>query len=112
MSVTHKSRPIYDVLALNSARHTAHVSSVSDEQPFRNFDLRNVTSEVRPLPVGITISLRLANTLWGDREFAKVRSAEASPTMRVRQLGRQRKDNIQMHITSLALSVARTVNYW
>jgi len=112
MPVAHKSRPIYDVLTLHSVRHTAYIWGVSDEQPFENFDLRKVTSEIRRLPVEVTIYVSLANTLWCDRELAKFPSAEVSPSMRARQLGRQCKDNIKLHITSLALSVTKTVNCW
>jgi hypothetical protein len=89
-----------------------YILRVSNEQPLKNFDLRNVTSEVRLLPVEVTMYVISANALQGDKEFAKVISAEVSSKMQARQLGRQCKDNINMHITGIALSVVKTVNCW
>ena len=57
-----------------STRRTFRV--FSDEQPFKNFDLRNMTSEFRLLPVVITITVCGAS--GNSRKF---RLAESSPTM-------------------------------
>ena len=57
-SVTpHKSRPVPCTV------YRRYILRVSDEQPLKNFDLRNVTSEGRLLPVEVAIYVSLANTL-------------------------------------------------